>query len=69
MWDDCIGENEMLLTVDELLALANLLSRAPMSPAERLWSQALVNRLDAARAAAANAAAQPPVNPEPPSPV
>ena len=49
----------MLLTVDELLALANLLSRAPMSPAERLWAQALVNRLDAARASAENAAAGP----------
>jgi hypothetical protein len=35
------------MTQEEIVALVNILNRAPMSPAEGLWLQALIERLKA----------------------
>lgn len=35
----------MILTLQELSALAQLLNRLPMTPAEGLWVQSLMNKL------------------------
>lgn len=39
------GAGAGMLTTDELRALVELLERVPMTTAERLWVQALVNRM------------------------
>ncbi len=33
------------MSTEEVQALATLLNKTPMTPAEQLWAQALINRL------------------------